>query len=165
MKTQILNHQQVLQILKRMAFQIVERNFDAKEIVIAHIAGQGKAVADLLEKFLVEITKQKIVRLAIEVDKAQPSSESVKLETKIKFKDVSPVVLVDDVLNSGRTMMYAMLPFIERKVASIQIAVLVDRSYKNFPLEANFIGTSLSTTLQEHVSVVYQKGKISVFLE
>jgi pyrimidine operon attenuation protein/uracil phosphoribosyltransferase len=58
-----------------------------------------------------------------------------------------------------------MLPFLAKKVSKIQIAVLVDRSYKSFPLEANFIGTSLSTTLQEHVSVIYQKGKISVFLE
>ena len=165
MKTQILNHQQVLQILKRMAFQIVERNFDAKEIVLAHISGQGKAVADLLEKFLLEITKQKITRLTIQIDKAAPSADTVILDSKIKFKESSPIVLVDDVLNSGRTLVYAMLPFLEKKVSKIQIAVLVDRSYKSFPLEANFIGTSLSTTLQEHVSVIYQKGKISVFLE
>ncbi len=165
MKTQILNHQQVLQILKRMAFQIVERNFDAKEIVIAHISGQGKAVADLLEKFLVEITKQKITRLTVQIDKSSPSADNIVVDFQIKIKDSSPIVLVDDVLNSGRTMVYAMLPFLEKKVSKIQIAVLVDRSYKSFPLEANFIGTSLSTTLQEHVSVVYLKGKISVFLE
>ncbi len=148
-----------------MAFQIVERNFDSKEIVLAHISGQGKAVADLLETFLLEITKQNIVRLAIQVDKENPSVETVKIDPSVKFKSQSPVVMVDDVLNSGRTMLYAMMPFIERKVTKLQIAVLVDRSYKSFPLEANFIGTSLSTTLQERVSVVFQKGKISVFLE
>jgi pyrimidine operon attenuation protein/uracil phosphoribosyltransferase len=165
MKTQILNHQQVLQILKRMAFQIVERNFDSKEIVLAHISGQGKVVGDLLETFLLEITKQKIVRLSVQVDKVNPSVESVQIDYAVKFKSQSPIVMVDDVLNSGRTMLYAMMPFVERKVSKLQIAVLVDRSYKSFPLEANFIGTSLSTTLQEHVSVVFSKGKISVFLE
>jgi pyrimidine operon attenuation protein/uracil phosphoribosyltransferase len=75
------------------------------------------------------------------------------------------VVLVDDVLNTGRTLIYAMVPFLAAKVKSIQVAVLVDRNHHSFPVNADYKGISLQTTLQEHVTVVMEKRKISVYLE
>lgn len=165
MKTQILNHKQVLNMLKRMAFQIVERNFDSPELILAGIDGQGQTIADLLEGYLREISKTRITRVKVKVEKSKPASKEVLLNPMPKIKEGVPVILVDDVLNSGRTLVYAMQPFIALGATTIQLAVLVDRSYKNFPLSANFIGTSLSTTLQEHVHVEYKRLKFSVFLE
>lgn len=165
MRTQIFNHNQVLNMLKRMAFQILERNFEASELVLASIEGQGQAIGDLLESFLKEISKVKISRVTVSVNKSNPAAGEVLLNPVPKIKAGVPVILVDDVLNSGRTLVYAMQPLLRLGVSMVQLAVLVDRSYKSFPVSANFIGTSLSTTLQEHVHVEYKRSKFSVHIE
>jgi pyrimidine operon attenuation protein/uracil phosphoribosyltransferase len=165
MKVQILTNQQVAPILKRIAYQIVESNSVAKEIFLVHIEGQGKALADIIEKELLEITNQQIIRTGIKIDKTNPSIETTQLNTALKPKSNAGLVIIDDVLNSGRTMMFAITACIGLGFKQIQIAVLVDRSYKHFPIQANFIGTSLSTTLQEHINVQCRNGKISVYVE
>lgn len=165
MKVQILTNQQVAPILKRIAYQIVESNSSAKEIFLVHIEGQGKALADIIENELLEITKQRIIRTGIKIDKTNPRTETTHLNTLIKPSANAGLVIIDDVLNSGRTMMFAIAACLGIGFQQIQIAVLVDRSYKHFPIQANFIGTSLSTTLQEHINVQCRSGKISVYVE
>lgn len=165
MKVQILTHQQVAPILKRMAYQIVESNSLAKQICLVHIEGQGKALADIIEKELLSITTQPIVRVGIQIDKKNPKIETTTLNGNLKPSSHSGLVVIDDVLNSGKTMMFALSACLGLGFSQIQVAVLVDRSYKHFPIQANFIGTSLSTTLQEHIHVQCRSGKISVFVE
>ncbi len=164
MKTQILDHQQVEKILRRMAYQIYEKNFDKKDLVFAAIKGQGIEVAKLVQQELNDISKIKISLLEIEISKDKPSFTS----TQVDFSQISvqgkTIILFDDVLNTGRTLVYGMHPFLHLDPCAIQIAVLVDRNHKTFPVAADYIGLSLQTTIQEHVSVIMKLKKISVYL-
>ncbi|MDP1728231.1 MAG: phosphoribosyltransferase family protein [Bacteroidota bacterium] len=165
MKTEIVNHAQVQKIIRRMAYQIYEHNFELKELIIASINGQGNEVAKLLEEELKTISKIKINSVTILLDKKAHSTEGVQLsEPGIKLQDKT-ILLVDDVLNTGRTLIYGMMPFLHSKVKSLQVAVLVDRNHKSFPVAADYKGLSLQTTLQEHVSVIFKNHKINIYLE
>jgi pyrimidine operon attenuation protein/uracil phosphoribosyltransferase len=164
MKTKIVDPIQVQKIIRRMAYQVYEKNFDAKELVFAAISGQGKEVASQLAKELIEISGVKVQHLEINIDKGKPQLEDIVLDKSEKLAG-KRVVLVDDVLNTGRTLIYAMVPFLAAKVKSIQVAVLVDRNHHSFPVNDDYKGISLQTTLQEHVTVVMEKRKISVYLE
>jgi pyrimidine operon attenuation protein/uracil phosphoribosyltransferase len=163
-RTQILTHEQVKQIVKRMAYQIYERNFNAKELCIAGISGRGETIASLLAEELTSISGIKIMTITIMVNKDNPSESSTQLSVELK-KSGMHAVIVDDVLNTGRTLIYALLPFLKLGVATIQTAILVDRNHKTFPVAADFIGISLSTTLQEHIAVTIEKKKVNVFLQ
>lgn len=165
MKTEIVNHEQVQKIIKRMAYQIYERNFELKELILASINGQGNEVAKLLGEELKTISKIKINFVSIILDKKAHSIEGVHLsEPDMKLADKT-ILLVDDVLNTGRTLIYGMMPFLHSKVKSLQVAVLVDRNHKSFPVAADYKGLSLQTTLQEHVSVIFKNNKINIYLE
>ncbi len=161
---QILDDSQVKQIIKRIAYQIFENHFNDKELVLAGIDGRGTHIAQLLYNELTTISKIKVQLLNIELDKTNPTGSGVKLsDDKVRLTDQN-VIVVDDVLNTGRTLVYALTPFIRAKAKKIQIAVLVDRNHKNFPVSADYRGMELSTTLQEHVSVTIEKKKVNVYL-
>lgn len=163
-KVQILNDIQVKQMIKRISYQIYENHFNDKELIIAGIDGRGNYIAGLLTEQLAEISKIKVSFVSISLDKDNPSGSSVSLsDEKLKIADKN-VIVVDDVLNTGRTLVYALTPFIRAKAKRIQVAVLVDRNHKNFPISADYIGMQLSTTLQEHVSVSIEKKKVNVYL-
>ncbi len=163
-QTQILNDQQVKQMLKRIAYQVYERNFDERELIIAGISGRGLEVAQMLLDQLAAISGLKLALLEVKVDKDGPKEGSVTLGNQdIKLANKT-VILVDDVLNTGRTMVYALLPFLRAGSRRIQTAVLVDRNHKSFPVSADYIGMSLSTTLQEHVTVTLERKKVNVYL-
>ncbi len=148
-----------------MAYQIYERNFDLKQLLIASINGQGKEVAKLLGEQLAAISSIKVSYVTISLDKMSHSLDEVHLsEPNIKMADKT-ILLVDDVLNTGRTLIYGMMPFLHSKVKSLQVAVLVDRNHKNFPVSADYKGISLQTTLQEHVTVTMKSNKINIYLE
>ncbi len=163
-KTQILSDKQVKQILKRLAYQVYENNFNEKELIIAGIEGRGVQVAELLCKELAEICKIKLSVTDIVLDKSNPAQKQVILSNnKLSVKD-KVVVVVDDVLNTGKTMLYSLIPLVSDKARKIQTLVLVDRNHTSFPVKANYIGTALSTTLQEHIEVNISKGKVNVYL-
>lgn len=163
-KIQILTDKQVKQILKRLAYQVYENNFNEKEIIIAGISGQGNLVAELLCTELAEICKIKILTTNINLDKENLAQQQVVLSnTKIDVSN-KVVVVVDDVLNTGKTMLYSLMPLVSAKARKIQTLVLVDRNHISFPIKANYIGTALSTTLQEHIEVSIVKGKVNVYL-
>ncbi len=148
-----------------MAFQIYEKNFDKKELIFAAITGQGIEIAKLVKAALEEISKIKIQLVEIDIDKHHPAFNGAKVQWgNMKLTDKT-VVMFDDVLNTGKTLVYGMHPFLQQPLKAIQIAVLVDRNHKNFPVSADFIGLSLQTTLQEHVSVTMKAGKVSVYLQ
>ena len=163
-KTQILSDKQVKQILKRLAYQVYENNFNEKELVVAGIEGRGVKVAELLCKELAEICKIKLSTTDIVLDKTNPAQKQITLSNnKISVKD-KVVIVVDDVLNTGKTMLYSLIPLVNDKARKIQTLVLVDRNHISFPVKANYVGTALSTTLQEHIEVTISKGKVDVYL-
>jgi pyrimidine operon attenuation protein / uracil phosphoribosyltransferase len=164
-KTQILNDLQVKQILKRLAYQVYENNFNEKEIIIAGVEGRGVEVAKLLCEELNEICKVKIHTTDIVMDKSNPAAKQIVLSNKGLNATNKAVIVVDDVLNTGKTLLYSLIPLVAQKAKKIKTLVLVDRNHKMFPVAADFIGTQLSTTLQEHVEVQIAKGKINVYLK
>jgi pyrimidine operon attenuation protein / uracil phosphoribosyltransferase len=164
MKTQILAHVQVQKIIKRMAYQIFEKHFDQKELVFAAIQGQGVDIAQLVQTELMAISKIKIHMLVVSLSKEKPSFNSAITSLDSKTWKGKAIILFDDVLNTGRTLMFAMQPFLQQDVKSIQVAVLVDRNHHSFPVAADYIGLSLQTTLQDHVSVTFKAKKVQVDL-
>jgi pyrimidine operon attenuation protein/uracil phosphoribosyltransferase len=158
-KNIILNEQQVLQKIKRMAYQICERNLNERSVVLVGIYPQGYHLAGLLLKELKEIAPFEVILAKLELDKKRPLRENIKLDVPDSMLDKQPIILVDDVLNTGKTMAYSLKPFLNRNLKKLEIAVLVNRSHKKFPISANYQGLELSTTLSEHILVVLEQGE------
>jgi pyrimidine operon attenuation protein/uracil phosphoribosyltransferase len=163
-KTQILNHKQVNQILTRMAYEVYERNFNQKQLLFAAINGRGETIAKMLIDKLHEICKIKTAYTTVIIDKENPLNKLSLAGKTIKLNRQT-VILVDDVLNTGRTLIYGMLPFLNAGVNGLQTLVLVNRNHNGFPVKADYVGIELSTTLQEHVLVVVERKKVNVYLD
>lgn len=161
-RTLILNHSQILQKITRIAAEISETNYTESEIILAGIIGNGYKLAQLLASEL-QKTGVKTSVFEIRIDKKNPNIGLTSLSEEVKIEGKS-VVLVDDVLNSGKTFAFAMAALLDKKVNKIQSAVLVNRSHKSFPVFADFVGLSLSTTLEEHVSVEITANNIEAYL-
>lgn len=160
----VLSAAQISQKIKRMAFEIHEQHFADKGIVLAGINGQGFALARMLAKTLREIADLDVEAIEIQIDKLNPDPAGVRIATAdFKFKK-RPVVIVDDVLNTGKTLLYSLPLFLNPTIPSVEIAVLVNRSQTRFPVLPRYTGYDLATTLNDHVRVVLGK-EASVFLE
>ncbi|MFA6056973.1 MAG: phosphoribosyltransferase family protein [Taibaiella sp.] len=158
-KIQILTAAQIDQKLKRMAYEIWEKNSEEKEIFIIGIEETGAAVAGKIAEILKEISPLKIKFSTLVINKKSPLQEDIQLNADALNNKT--VVLIDDVANSGKTLLYALKPLMDFEPAKIQVAVLVDRKHKNFPVTPDIIGHSVSTTIQEHIIVNYEHGKLT----
>lgn len=164
-KNQILSKELTIKKINRISHEILERNFEEKELVLAGIDPCGYTLAQLFKSKLEEISKTKITLIKVSLDKLAPLQSEIKLDCDIKVISKKPVILVDDVLNTGRTLAYSFKPFLTSEVKNLQVAVIVDRDHKTFPVHADYVGYSLSTSLQEHVRVeLTDKDKIGVYL-
>ncbi|MBC7641584.1 MAG: phosphoribosyltransferase [Flavobacterium sp.] len=162
-KNIILNHQEIAHKIKRIAYQIYETFIDDTEIIIAGIASNGFEFAEKIAHELELISPIKPILCKVFIDKNNPKSKiTTSIESKI-YENQS-LVLVDDVLNSGTTLVYGVKHFLEVDLKKFKTAVLVDRNHKKYPVKADFKGISLSTSLQEHVSVVFEKDNDYAFL-
>ena len=156
-KSIILNKQQVLQKIKRMAYQICEHNLKEKSVILVGIYPQGYHLAALLAKELKEVAPFEVVLAKLDLDKKKPLDNEIKLDIPEAELDQKAAVLVDDVLNTGKTMAYSLKPFLNRNLKKLETAVLVNRSHKKFPISANYQGIELATTLSEHIVVVLEE--------
>ena len=164
-KTRILDAKQIGQKLNRMAYQVYENNFKEKELLIVGIDGNGYKVAERIAALLASISTIKTRVGRIKIDKENPWSFEPKIDFTEKDFENKSVILVDDVLNSGKTLMYAVKLFLNKPVKQLNTLVLVDRSHTRFPVKADFVGLSLSTTLQERIDTDFsKKGKEAVYL-
>ncbi len=164
MPTLLLNKVQIEQRINRIAYQIYEDNFEEKEIVLAGIVKGGYELAVRIKGVLEKITNIKIHLIEVKVDKNNQAGQNIQLpasKTELKNK---VVILIDDVLNSGKTLTYALLPFLDADVKKIRTVLLVDRDHKRYPVIADFVGFKLSTTLKEHVDFDFSQGNESVVL-
>ena len=151
----ILNHQEIEHKIRRIAFQIYETFADEHTIIIAGIASNGYEFAKRLGLILSEISTIEIVLCEVKIDKENPNSEIITSVSATIYQNKG-VILVDDVLNSGTTLIYAIKHFLEVPLTKLKTAVLIDRNHKKYPVKVDFKGISLSTSLQEHVSVVFE---------
>ncbi len=160
----ILTHQEIEHKIKRIAYQIYETFVDEEEIVIAGIATNGFIFAQKIADALQEIATLKIALCEVNVNKQHPESA---IQTSLSKEDYANkgLILVDDVLNSGTTLIYAVRHFLDVPLTKFKTAVLVDRNHKKHPVKADFKGISLSTSLLEHVRVVFdENGQNSAYL-
>jgi pyrimidine operon attenuation protein/uracil phosphoribosyltransferase len=156
---QILDGPSLLQKIRRISFQIYENNFEEKEIIIAGVTGEGFTLAKMLCEHIQEISKLQAKAVEIQLNKDIPYDQPVRFDCSLELFENKVIVVVDDVLNTGRTFSYSLAPFLSIPVKKIQVAVLVDRNYRKFPISADYKGYELSTTLSEHVEVIISDVK------
>lgn len=156
-KTLILDKEQIRQKSIRIAYQILEDNFDEPEIVLVGIADRGYIFAKRLEKLLQQIAPEKPVELVkVTIQKSKRNLEATSNVPIVEVKDKA-IILIDDVLSSGRTLTYALGIFLNVPLKRIRTAVLIDRSHHEFPIFSDYYGLKLSTILKEHVEVVLEE--------
>jgi len=163
---QILNHQQIKHKINRLAYQILENNFQTKKLIFAGINNNGLAFAKKLKQVYDKIAKHKSELAAIKLNPASPTSEEITFNIDIKTLNKKSIIIVDDVANTGRTIFYATKPLMEYIPKQVEVAVLVDRKHKTFPIKVDYVGLSLATTLKENIKVDISKAKdMSAHLE
>jgi pyrimidine operon attenuation protein / uracil phosphoribosyltransferase len=149
-KKYILSKEVVEKKLRRMAFEILENNIDEKEIILAGIRESGSVVAKVIQKMLGELSAIKTELITITLEKKDPTNVSL---SKIFDFNGKVIVVIDDVSNSGKTLLYALKPFIVSHPKKIQTLVLVERTHTSFPVRPDYVGLSIATTLLEHIFV------------
>ena len=156
-RTKILDKNQLQQKVNRLAWQIFERNHMESEIVVVGIQKRGVELAKRISKVISSISDIKVIEATVSIDKDNPYDSDLVFnltETDIENK---VVVLVDDVLNSGKTLMYAASEFLTVPLVKLSTVVLVNRNHNRYPIKSDYEGMSLSTTLKEHINVVFGK--------
>lgn len=162
-KNIILNHQEIEHKIKRIAYQIYETFVDDESIVIAGIAANGYIFAEKIAAALENISPIKVSLCKVTIDKQNPTTAVTTSLSAAEYSNRG-LVLVDDVLNSGTTLIYAVRHFLDVPLKKFKTAVLVDRNHKKYPVKADFKGISLSTSLLEHVQVVFDSESDCAFL-
>ena len=160
----ILTNEQIQNKTRRIAYQIYETNSNEKEIIIAGIKGNGYVFAENIAQILSSISDIKVVLCEVKIDKKNPIKEITTSITSNDYKNKS-LVLVDDVLSSGTTLIYGIKHFLEVPLKRFKTAVLINRNHKKYPVKADFKGISLSTSMQEHINVIFDKKNSYAVLE
>mgnify|MGYP001200672701 FL=1 len=153
-KNKIMDANDIHRTIKRISYQIYETHFEESQLVLAGIAKNGVIMATRIRNELKKISEIDIIFMEISVDKKNPINPIV-LSQKLEICKNNPVVVVDDVLNTGSTLIYAVTHFLSIKLKKLQTAVLVNRNHKNFPVKGDFKGISLSTSIKEHIDVKF----------
>ena len=165
MANKILSDEQIRYKIRRIAYQIYEANVDEEVIILAGIAGGGLDFAKKIKTVVQAITPAKIQLCTVKMDKKDPLASGVTTSLKPEVYANRSIVLIDDVLNSGSTLIYGVHHFLQHPVKQLKTAVLVNRNHKRYPVKADFKGLSLSTSLQEHVRVEFEARNYAVYLD
>lgn len=160
-----MNSAQVNQRLNRLAWQVYEQCSDEQEIVVAGIASNGYRLAEKMARIVQTISGIRVTLVEMKINKENPLEEPAVNGSTDLFSG-KKIIIVDDVSNSGRTLMYGVKYFLAFPVKSIHTVVLVDRDHNRFPVKTNFVGLSLATTLLEHIAVEFaDNGETSVYID
>lgn len=161
--SKIKNLKDIHSSIERIAYQIYESNSEEKVIFIVGIGEKGKVLSSLIGKSLSSISKIKVELITLHIDKKNPLNR-INSDKSLNVLKNNSVVVVDDVLNTGKTLIYAVSYFLQAPVKSIKTAVMVNRNHKKFPIKADFKGISLATTINEHISVILDGPDPGIFL-
>jgi pyrimidine operon attenuation protein/uracil phosphoribosyltransferase len=157
-KKYILNQEQIAIRMQRMALEVAERNTHASRIVLAGIEPNGSIMAGKLAQLLPQWFGGSIEIMNVSLDKRHPKEI---VTDRMPVLTDAVLLLVDDVANSGKTLLYALKPFLEQHPKKIQILVLVDRTHKKYPIHPDYVGLSLATTIQEYIDVEIADGELA----
>jgi pyrimidine operon attenuation protein/uracil phosphoribosyltransferase len=161
---EILNQNQVRQKIKRLAIEVVEHNYQESEIILIGINNTGMKFAKLLQARLQKISAIHFPLAHLKINPRNPLDPSITLDIPTESLNDKVVLLIDDVANSGRTLFYACKPIMEVLPKRLETVVLVNRTHKHFPIQVNYFGLALATTLKEHIKVTISGEKIQVKL-
>ena len=154
MKKIILNSEDIINKIKRISFEIIEKNINENEIYLVGLMPNGKYLSENISKYISENSNINVKVIFIKMDKKNYTLKEITSEIDLKDLHNKSVVFVDDVMNSGTTLIYAIKKFLSYNPKEIQIGVLIERNYKNFPIVSNYKGLELSTSKEEHVEVI-----------
>jgi pyrimidine operon attenuation protein / uracil phosphoribosyltransferase len=162
----ILNQNQIKQKIRRLSFEILENNYEEKQIILAGINNNGMNFARLLLKELQKISEINFVLSHLTLDPADPLADPIKINLNPKELRNKTIIVIDDVANTGRTIFFAMKPLMEVVPRKVEAAVLVDRTHKSFPIKVDYVGLSLATTLKDNIDVRLKgPDEMAVFLD
>ena len=163
---QILNSKQIAQKIERLAYQIYENNYDSKNLVFLGINKNGLRFAKLLRQTFNKISDHDALIGSIKINASNPLESDVEIDIDLKTLNKKSIIIVDDVANTGRTIFYGTKPLMDFLPKKIEAAVLVDRKHKLFPINVDYVGLSLATTLKENIKVdLTTKTQSTVHLE
>jgi pyrimidine operon attenuation protein/uracil phosphoribosyltransferase len=143
--------------LRRMALQVAEQNYDEPQLILIGIKENGLVIANKIKAYLEEAYNGEVTVIELRINKKTASD--VTLSPVIDF-DGKAILLIDDVANSGSTMLYALKPLLETHPKKIQTLALVERTHKSFPVYVDYVGLSISTTQDEHIYVEVDNGEL-----
>ncbi|HAI74975.1 MAG TPA: phosphoribosyltransferase [Microscillaceae bacterium] len=149
----LLDNAQIEQKIIRITYQILEENFSATEIVFAGITGSGYALARRLQAAWQTISPIPAHLIEVHLAKSEPLCQPVQLSVDSNILANKTVILIDDVLNTGKTLFYALKPLMEIPLQKIQTVVLINRNLATYPIAANYVGYALATTLNDYIRV------------
>ena len=162
MKTEVLDQDQILRICNRFAFQILENSIDSDVIHIIGIKEKGFDIAKIVERELKSITKKNISLSSIKIDKKNPK-DSVLSDSNLN-KNIDTIFLIDDVLNTGKTLIYSLSFLLKFNFKSIKTLVLIDRNHKQFPVKVDYKGISLSTNINDNIKLLNYNKKLKAIV-
>jgi len=162
MKTEVLDEDQILRICNRFAFQILENSIDSDVIHIIGIKEKGFDIAKIVERELKSITKKNISLSSIKIDKKNPK-DSVLSDSNLN-KNIDTIFLIDDVLNTGKTLIYSLSFLLKFNFKSIKTLVLIDRNHKQFPIKVDYKGISLSTNINDNIKLLNDNKELKAIL-
>ena len=162
MKTEVLDEDQILRICNRFAFQILENSIDSDVIHIIGIKEKGFDIAKIVERELKSITKKNISLSSIKIDKKNPK-DSVLFDSNLN-KNIDTLFLIDDVLNTGKTLIYSLSFLLKFNFKSIKTLVLIDRNHKQFPIKVDYKGISLSTNINDNIKLLNDNKELKAIL-
>ena len=162
MKTEVLDEDQILRICNRFAFQILENSIDSDVIHIIGIKEKGFDIAKIVERELKSNTKKNISLSSIKIDKKNPK-DSVLSDSNLN-KNIDTIFLIDDVLNTGKTLIYSLSFLLKFNFKSIKTLVLIDRNHKQFPIKVDYKGISLSTNINDNIKLLNDNKELKAIL-
>jgi pyrimidine operon attenuation protein/uracil phosphoribosyltransferase len=163
---QILNQRQINQKIRRMAFEILEQHFEEPEIILAGINNRGMSLARMLLNELDKLTNMQLTLTQIRLSPANPLSRDIIIEMPLDEIASKVIIVVDDVVNTGRTLFYATKPLMDTLPKKIETAVLVERHHKSFPITVSYVGLSLHTTLMQEIDAqILENEEFGVFMQ
>ena len=154
----ILDENTVAKKLERMALEIIENNLEEPELILIGIRDHGSVIAKAIQEHLQKLSSVQTKLLHLSLDKKHPGKIEINEEVDFTGK---AIILIDDVTNSGKTMLYALQPLLPFYPKEIQTLALVERSHKAFPIHTDYVGISLATTLQDHIYVEVDGDRVT----
>jgi pyrimidine operon attenuation protein / uracil phosphoribosyltransferase len=160
----ILDQGQIRQKITRMAYEVYEQNFEEQTLVLAGIHRNGYTLAGMLVEELEKISPIKVTLLQVTIDKTAPLQKPVVITPEDAALENAVVIIVDDVLNTGKTLAFTLNALLPHNPKKVEIATLVNRHHTLFPVTSTYTGYSLATTLRERVDVVLQENEVAAYL-